>query len=127
MGHCRHQVYTNNTWPRWVTVFELRWQVIECRRVEPAANLTGAMAAAIARLAVEGWQIEAAPRFGFAFIWTNVGATAINSPPAPQGALECRRAHRRTTTGRLGRFNRRKSRRSRLRSEKMPAACEVRR
>ena len=49
------------------------------------------------------------------------------SPPPPQGARECRRAHRRTTTGRLGRFNRRDSRWSRLRSEKMPAACEVRR
>jgi hypothetical protein len=68
MGRYRHQVYTNDTRPRWVAVFGLQWQVIESHRVEPAADLPGAMAAAIERLVGEGWQIEAAPRFGFSFI-----------------------------------------------------------
>ena len=34
------------------------------------------------------------------------------SPPPPQGARECRRAHRRTTTGRLGRLKLKCERRS---------------
>jgi len=42
-------------------------------------------------------------------------------------ARESAGAHRCITTGRLGWFNRRDSWWSRLRSEKMPAACEVRR
>lgn len=68
MGRYRHQVYTNDTRPRWVAVYGLQWQVIESHRLEPPADLSDAMAAAIARLAVDGWQIEAEPRFGFSFI-----------------------------------------------------------
>ena len=41
--------------------------------------------------------------------------------------MEMDRAHRRTTTGRLRGFDRQDSRCLRVRSEKMPAACEVRR
>lgn len=43
-------------------------QVIEAQRLEPAVDLSGAMVDAIERLATDGWQIEAEPRFGFAFI-----------------------------------------------------------
>jgi hypothetical protein len=68
MGRYRHQVYTNDTMPRWLAVFGLQWQVIESQRLEPTADLSGAMAAAIERLAADGWQIEAEPRFAFAFI-----------------------------------------------------------
>jgi len=52
-----------------VAIYGLQWQVIESHRVEPAeGHLSGAMTAAIERLAGVGWQIEAAPRFGFTFI-----------------------------------------------------------
>jgi hypothetical protein len=49
-------------------VFGLQWQVIESHRLDAAADLSGAMTAAIERLAADGWEIEAEPRFGFAFI-----------------------------------------------------------
>jgi hypothetical protein len=62
MGRYRHQVYTNDARPRWVAEFGLQRQVIESHRIEPATDLPGAMAAAIERLAVDGWL------FGFAFI-----------------------------------------------------------
>jgi hypothetical protein len=68
MGRYRHKVFERDTTPRWVAVFGLQWQVIESHRLEPATDLCGAMAAAIGRLAADGWQIEAEPRFGFAFI-----------------------------------------------------------
>ena len=69
MGRYRHKIYeTATTPPRWVAVFGLQWQILESQRLEPAADLSGAMAAAIERLSAEGWQIEAEPRFGFAFI-----------------------------------------------------------
>jgi hypothetical protein len=68
IGRYRHQVYANDKQRRWVTVFGLHWQVIETHRLEPAADLYGAITTAIERLAAEGWQIEAEPRFGFAFI-----------------------------------------------------------
>ena len=68
MGRYRHQVYANDTMPRWIAVFGLQWQVIESQQLEAAADLSGAMAAAIERLAGKGWEIEAEPRFGFCFI-----------------------------------------------------------
>jgi hypothetical protein len=68
MGRYRHQVYANDSVPRWVVVFGLQWQVIESQQLEAAADPYGAMVAAIERLGVDGWQIEAEPRFGFAFI-----------------------------------------------------------
>ena len=36
--------------------------------MDAAADLPDAMRAAIERLAIEGWQAEAEPRFGFVFI-----------------------------------------------------------
>jgi hypothetical protein len=68
MAHYRHQVYAKATTPRWVAVFGLQWQLIESHLLEPGADLPGAMSMAIERLSSEGWQIEAEPRFGFAFI-----------------------------------------------------------
>jgi hypothetical protein len=68
MGRYRHKVYEKSTTPRWVAVFGLQWQVIECYRLEPGANLFGAMTSAVQRLVVEGWRPESDPRFGFVFI-----------------------------------------------------------
>jgi hypothetical protein len=68
MGRFRHKVYEKSTTPRWVAVFGLQWQVIESYRLEPDADLYGAMTAAIDRLATEGWRAESEPRFGFVFI-----------------------------------------------------------
>jgi hypothetical protein len=68
MARYRHNVYANDTMPRWVAIFGLQWQVIESNRLEPAADLYAAITAALERLAAEGWEAEAEPRFGFAFI-----------------------------------------------------------
>jgi hypothetical protein len=68
MGRYRHQVYANDRRPRWVAIYGLQWQVIESHRLEPAADLSRAIMAAIERLSADGWQIEAEPRFGFAFM-----------------------------------------------------------
>jgi hypothetical protein len=36
--------------PPYVVVWDLQWQLIDCQRLEPAADLSGAMAAAIGLL-----------------------------------------------------------------------------
>jgi hypothetical protein len=51
-----------------VVVWDLHWHVLDCQRLEPAADLSGAMAAAIERLAGDGWQVEATPEYGFVFV-----------------------------------------------------------
>jgi hypothetical protein len=67
MSSYRH-VCEKATTPRWVAVFGLQWQVIESHRLEPAADLYGAVSAAFERLVTEGWEVEATPKFGFSFI-----------------------------------------------------------
>ena len=51
MSRYRDNVYTNDRRPRSVVIFGLQWQVLESQRVEAEADLSGAMAAAIERLA----------------------------------------------------------------------------
>jgi len=54
--------------PRYVVVWDLQWQVIECQRLEPKADLSGAMTAAIERLEAQGWEAEGSAEYGFVFI-----------------------------------------------------------
>ena len=68
MGRYTFPAFNTATTPRYVVVWDLHWHVLECQRLEPAADLSGAMAATIERLEVEGWQAEATPEYGFVFI-----------------------------------------------------------
>jgi hypothetical protein len=54
--------------PRYVVLWDSHWHVLDCRRLEPAADLSVAMATAIERLEAEGWQAEATPEYGFVFV-----------------------------------------------------------
>jgi hypothetical protein len=68
MGRYRHQIYATAATARFCVTFGLQWQVIECCRLEPGADLKGAMKAAIDRLAGQGWQTEGGEEFGFVFM-----------------------------------------------------------
>jgi hypothetical protein len=67
-GRYSYKVFERDTTPHWIAVFGLQWQILECHRLEPDTDLSGAMAAAIERLAGKGWEAECEPRFGFTFI-----------------------------------------------------------
>jgi hypothetical protein len=68
MGRYRHRVYAKASTARFCVVFGLQWQVLECAKLPPGAELEGAMTAAMMRLAEEGWQPEGSHHFGFVFI-----------------------------------------------------------
>src|ERR1035441_9063120 len=68
MARYRFPAFTTSTRPRYLVLWDLRWQLLEVERLEPAADLSGAMAAAIARLDGDGWQAEATPEYGFVFV-----------------------------------------------------------
>jgi hypothetical protein len=68
MARYTFPAFNNGSTPRYVVVWDMRWHVLACQRLEPAADLSGAMAATIDRLANEGWQAEATPEYGFVFI-----------------------------------------------------------
>ncbi len=54
--------------PRYLVLWNMYWQVIDCRCLEPATDLAVAIAAAIKRLKAEGWQAEGSAEYGFVFI-----------------------------------------------------------
>ena len=55
MGRYTFAAFNESPTPHYVVVWDLQWTLIECQRLEPAADLSGAMAAAIERLQVDGW------------------------------------------------------------------------
>ena len=68
MARYSFPVYNKAPTPRYVVLWDLHWHVLGCHRLKAAADLSGAMAATIERLAVDGWQAEATPEYGFVFI-----------------------------------------------------------
>jgi hypothetical protein len=68
MGRYTFPAYYKSPTPRYVIIWDLQWTMIEYQRLEPAADLSGAMAATINRLENEGWHAEAAPEYGFVFV-----------------------------------------------------------
>ncbi len=68
MGRYTFPAYNRASTPRYVVLWDLHWHVLECQCLEPAADLSGAMAATIERLADEGWQAEGGAEYGFVFI-----------------------------------------------------------
>jgi hypothetical protein len=68
MGRYTFPAYVKSTQPRYVVLWDMFWRLLECQRLEPAADLSGAMAAAIERLEADGWQAEGSAEYGFVFI-----------------------------------------------------------
>jgi hypothetical protein len=68
MARYRFPAFNSTSAPRYVVLWDLHWQVLDCRCLEPAADLSGEMAAAIDRIAADGWKAEATPEYGFVFI-----------------------------------------------------------
>lgn len=71
MVRYRYDVYTKSETPRYCVIFDLQWQIIECRRLEPSTDIRNAMTATVERLISEGWQAESAANFGFVFLSRN--------------------------------------------------------
>jgi len=68
MGRYTFPAFNKATTPRYVVIWDLQWQMIECQRLEAAADLSGAMLSALDRLTADGWQAEGEAGFGFVFI-----------------------------------------------------------
>jgi hypothetical protein len=68
MGRYTFPAFNKAPTPRYVVLWDLYWHALDCQRLEPAADLSGAMATAIDRLAAEGWEAEATPEYGFVFV-----------------------------------------------------------
>ncbi|MEP6885390.1 MAG: hypothetical protein ABJC66_11625 [Gammaproteobacteria bacterium] len=54
--------------PHYVVVWDLQWQIIECRRLDGGCDLRGQLADKLAQLVRDGWWPESGAQFGFAFV-----------------------------------------------------------
>jgi hypothetical protein len=68
MGRYKFIAYSRSAAPRYIVVWSLQWQIVECQRVEPNADLSAAMSKTLQQLEAQGWQAEAGTPYGFAFI-----------------------------------------------------------
>lgn len=68
MSRYTFPAFNTSTGPRYIALWDLHWRVIDSRRLEPAADLSVAMAAAIERLEGEGWRPEGGVEYGFVFV-----------------------------------------------------------
>jgi hypothetical protein len=71
MVRYHHDVYSSAKTSRYCVLFDLQWQIIECQRLEPSADLRSAMATTINLLSQEGWQPEGLHDYGFVFLNRN--------------------------------------------------------
>jgi hypothetical protein len=63
-----HNVYAKAKTPRYCVIFDLQWQIVECRRLGPSADLRNAMTTTITRLFSQGWEAENVPEYRFVFL-----------------------------------------------------------
>jgi hypothetical protein len=68
MGRYRFPAFNAASTARYLVLWDLHWQVLDCRCLEPSADLSRAMASAIDRIVTDGWEPEATPEYGFVFI-----------------------------------------------------------
>jgi hypothetical protein len=64
----RNPLSRSNTLPHYIVIWDLQWQVIDCRGVPRGGGLRAALAEAVERLGLEGWQAEGSSEFGFTFV-----------------------------------------------------------
>lgn len=68
MGRTRFNVFAKPNARHYLIVWDLQWQVIDCRRLERGSDLRAALAEALERLASDGWRPQSTAKFGFVFV-----------------------------------------------------------
>jgi hypothetical protein len=68
MGRYTFPGFIKASTPRYVVLWDMHWHVIDCQRLQAAADLSSAMAAAIERLSCQGWLAEGSAEYGFVFV-----------------------------------------------------------
>jgi hypothetical protein len=68
MGRYKFVAYDKSAGPRYIVVWGLQWQIIDCRRLEPYTDLSAAMQRTVRELEAQGWEAEGDLPYGFVFI-----------------------------------------------------------
>jgi hypothetical protein len=68
MPRYKFPAYNKSTTPRFIVLWDLQWQILNCQRLEPRSDLSAAMTTTLRQLETEGWQAEGDLPYGFVFI-----------------------------------------------------------
>jgi hypothetical protein len=69
MARTRRNSFTRSSAePHYIVVWDLQWQVIECRRLARGGSLRAALAETVERLEQGGWRAESPAQLGFTFV-----------------------------------------------------------
>lgn len=68
MGRYQFPAYRVANAPRFIVVWTLHWEVLDCQRLEPGSDLNQAMNTALERARHEGWNVECDAAYGFTFL-----------------------------------------------------------
>jgi hypothetical protein len=68
MARYTFPAYNKVAYNAFIVVWDLQWQVLDCQYLKPGSDLQAAMAAAVDRLADDGWQAGGTAEYGFVFI-----------------------------------------------------------
>ena len=68
MGRYQFPAYDVTNTLRFIVLWTLHWEVLDCQRLEPGSDLRKAMAAAVERARREGWRAECDAAYGFTFL-----------------------------------------------------------
>ena len=62
MTRYQFPAFNASPWPRYVALWDLQWTLLDCLRMEPAADFSEAMVAAIERLGADRRLLMLTPR-----------------------------------------------------------------
>ena len=68
MRHNRYCGYLQQTNRGYLVAFDLQWNIIESRRVEPDLGAAAALAVFVKEFAAKGWSAESDGSYGFVFV-----------------------------------------------------------
>jgi hypothetical protein len=68
MSRTHRNVFAPSSAQHYVVVWNLQWQVIDCRRLPIGCDLRTALTQSVELLQRDGWKPEGSGQFGFAFL-----------------------------------------------------------
>jgi len=68
MRHNRYCGYLEQTHRGYLVAFDLQWNIIESRRVDPSLGAAAALAAFVKEFTATGWSAETDGSYGFVFV-----------------------------------------------------------
>ena len=68
MGRSRYNVFASSHAKRYLVIWDLQWQLIECRTLACECDLPAEFAAFMRQLRRDGWAAQSSGEFGFTFV-----------------------------------------------------------